>query len=319
MRPSRRPIIIAARQSPLARAQAHAVGLTLHRLNPRVEVDYRWVTSEADQHPNASLADIGGKGLFTGKVEQAVLNEQADIAVHSLKDLPADDAHTGIAQGLTLAAIPRRGDVRDCLIAREADSIESLPPGAILGTSSPRRAAQALRIRPDLVIQPLRGNVQTRINKVIEEGQFTATMLAAAGLHRAGLTQHAQRQIDPSAILPAACQGALAIQCRADDAVTLKRCLPLNDSVSAAAVNVERQVVRAMQGNCHSAIAVLAEPMNGPAAFRIRARVLSPDGQTCLEADEQSPASMLPRSVQRLIQHLLDAGGRQVLSGQPHH
>ncbi len=317
MRPSRRPIIIAARQSALARVQAQLVGAALRRIHPHVEIDYRWVTSEGDQAQDLPLAEIGGKGLFTRTVEAAVLRGQADLAVHSLKDLPANDAHTGIAEGLTLVAIPRRGDPYDCLITDRTHQLTALPPAATLGTSSPRRAAQARRLRPDLVIEPLRGNVETRLRKVLEDRRHDATLLAAAGLLRLNLSQHTRLIVDPDSILPAAGQGALAVQCRADDAVTLKRCLPLNDPVTAALVNAERRVVAAMNGDCYSPIAVLAQPAADHAAVevRLRARVLSVDGQRCVEADEQMPAPSVDKLVRRVTQQLLEGGALEVLSG----
>ena len=321
MRPSRRPIIIAARQSPLARAQAQAVGQALGRLHPKASIDYRWVVSEADRMADVSLADVGGKGLFTRSVEQAVIDGQADLAVHSLKDLPADDTHTGMAMGLVLAAIPRRGDARDCIVSHQGHpNIEALSPGATLGTASPRRAAQVRRLRPDIQIQLIRGNVETRLNKVLENHECDATLLAVAGLARLGLMQHACYVIDPAIVLPAACQGALGIQCRADDAVTLKRCLPLNHAPTATAVNAERRIVAAMDGDCHSPIAVWVKPAveDSVTTYHIQARVLTPDGQACVEADEVVPPPSLPRAVDRVIEYLHQAGAKRILSAHAH-
>lgn len=308
------------------------VGRALRRLHPRVEVQYRWIESEGDRHDGVMLAEHGGKGLFTSALEEALLRGEADLAVHSLKDLPAVDR-----TGLAIAAIPPRGDVRDCLISRSgAATIAELPPAAVVGTASPRRAAQLLRVRPDLRVQLLRGNVDTRLRKVLDAEDaasthgapgsihYDATLLAAAGLQRLGLKEHLRHPIDAETILPAACQGALAIQCRADDHVTLTRCLPLNDAATATAVHAERAVVAGLSADCHSPVAVLGEPVkldphsvkrNADAHwFRLRVRVLSPDGSACLEADEKCKTRELRRLVKQIVKDLTARGARQILA-----
>lgn len=313
MRRHRKPIVIASRSSALAKAQAAAVGAALARLHPRLEIQYRWIVSEGDQVPDTSLADLGGKGLFTKAVEKALLNYEADIAVHSLKDLPNADAPSD--SPLTLAAIPTRADPRDCLISPTAKSLDELPQGAVLGTSSPRRAAQLLKLRPDLKIQPMRGNVETRLRKALEQNGCHATLLAVAGLERLDLRQHAAVPLDPSVVIPAAGQGALAIQCRANDHETIRRCLPLNDSISSAAVHAERRIVAALGGDCHSAIAVLAQPVGDPNVpqVRIHARVLGPDGRQCIEADQTTDQKHLGHLVKQISAQLIDAGAAQLL------
>jgi hydroxymethylbilane synthase len=348
-------LVIASRRSRLARAQAEWVGTQIAARDPALKIEYRWLESEADQMPDRPLADAGGKGLFARAIEQAVLEEQADLAVHSLKDLPAADGSTRAA--LVLAAVPVRADVRDCLISRGGFAgIDKLPQGAHLGTASPRRAAQVRRLRPDVVIDLIRGNIETRLRKVLGEltvnreqaaagrGQGTgvrgqpdasgtlnvepgtlnpaipqgspmydASLMAVAGLHRAGLSQYAAYPIDTSLILPAACQGALALQCRAGDHVTLRRCVMLNDGLSAAAAHAERQIVAALHGDCHSPIAVLAEPID-PDQFRIRARVFSPDGRQCAEADERAHRRDTAKLVKRILALLEDRGAHQILA-----
>ena len=309
MRRSRRPIVIASRRSALACAQAQAAGAALGRLFPNVDVTYRWIESEGDRKTDAPLAAEGGKGLFTGAVEDALLSEEADLAIHSLKDLPARDT-----RGLTLAAIPRRGDVRDALIALEADSIDQLPHAAVVGTSSPRRAAQLLRIRPDLRIEPFRGNVDTRLRKVFEDRVVDATLLAMAGLHRSGFRQHATKPIDPTVVLPAAGQGALAVQCRTDDHVTISRCLPLNHLASSAATHLERMVIAALGADCHSAVAVLAQPdTDDPDSLTVRARVFSPDGRSCIECDGRDHAGELAKLGRRIVTELRARGAENLL------
>lgn len=333
MRRSRKPIVIASRRSRLARIQAEMVGRALARLHPQVEVHYRWIESEGDRHDGVMLAEHGGKGLFTSALEDALLGGDADLAVHSLKDLPAVDR-----PGLAIAAIPTRADARDCLISRGgAATIDELPAAAVVGTASPRRAAQLLRVRPDLQVQLLRGNVDTRLRKVLDQDgaaapgapgpgsvHYDATLLAAAGLTRLGLEEHLRYPIDIETVLPAACQGALAIQCRADDHVTLTRCLPLNDPTTAMAVHAERAIVAGLNADCHSPVAVLGEPVkldphsvkrNADAHwFRLRVRVLSTDGSTCLEADERCKTRELRRLVKQIVRDLTDRGARQILA-----
>ena len=310
MRRSVRPIVIASRRSLLARVQAEAVGRSLHRLSPQVELEFRWIESEGDRQIDQSLASSGGKGLFVRAVEQALLDGQADLAVHSLKDLPVE-----LTPGLAIAAVPRRADPRDCLIAPEAASVDQLPQGAVVGTASPRRGAQLRQMRPDLRTALLRGNIETRLRKVLDDREVDATLLSMAGLQRAGLGRHADKPIDVSRMLPSAGQGALAIQCRVDDHVSMSRCLPLNDPATSAAVHFERQVVWGLQGSCHSPIAVYASPADDVArTFDLCARVLSLDGKICLESTDLAVSSGgLARAADRMVGSLVDRGAAAVL------
>jgi len=298
----------------LARAQADAVGRALGRLHPDVVVEFRWIESEGDRKSDQALALSGGKGLFARAIEQALLNGEADLAVHSLKDLPVQ-----ATPGLAIAAIPRRGDARDCLISPVAATIEQLPNGASVGTASPRRRAQLLRLRPDLRLVLLRGNVETRLRKVLDEHQMDATLLSMAGLKRAGFARHADKPVDPHAVLPSAGQGALAIQCRVDDHVSMSRCLPLNDPATSAATHFERQVILGLQGSCRSPIAVYAEPTDAEARwYDLCARVLSPDGQTCIDAEHaRVPSSRLSRIADAMVGSLVDRGAAAVLTASP--
>lgn len=313
--------MIASRTSPLARVQAEMVGRGLSRLHPQLEVRYIWVESEGDKVQARTLAEVGGKGLFTKTVERIVLRGDADIAVHSMKDMPADE----ITPGLQIAAVPKRADVRDVLIGQAgAMTIDELKPGAGVGTSSPRRAAQLKRLRPDLNTHPIRGNVGTRLNKVLgEHPLYDATLLALAGLKRLGETQHTGRPLPIETMLPAACQGALGIQCRRDDHVSLTRLLPLNDPATSTAIHAEREVVAGLGADCHSSIAVLAEPISPdqtPAKrnadshwFRLRVKVLSPDGSQSLEADERCKTRDLRRLVKRMVEELEGRGARELI------
>ena len=311
MHSSLRTIVIASRRSRLARIQAQTVGQMITQADPSVAVEYRWIESQGDQLAHTSLADVGGKGLFAHAVEQTLLSKEADLAVHSLKDLPANEP----TDQLIIAAVLPRADVRDCLISPVATTLQQLPQGATLGTASPRRAAQALRLRPDLRIELIRGNIETRLRKVQTQGRYDATLLAVAGLQRAGLEEHAVNQIDPSIMLPAAGQGALAVQCRADDQDTRTRCAPLNDAPTATAVHAERRIVAAMNGDCHSPIAVLIEPTDNNTAtqFEIRARVLSLDGKTCLTAEQNAKAEQLDHTTEQVISRLRQDGCDELL------
>ena len=323
--------MIASRQSPLAKVQAEAVGRALGRLCPGVDVQYHWMKSRGDK-VTGSLAAAGGKGLFTRGVDEAVLTGEADLAVHSLKDLPADPAEA--VPGIALAAIPKRGPVHDCLISAEGyDSIAELPKGATVGTSSGRRAAQVRRARPDVRIVLLRGNVDTRLAKVLGEGEVgdgggravDATLLAAAGLKRLGRSEHLRHALSLDEMLPAACQAAIAITCRTADTVTLTRCLPLNDPAASTAVHAERELVARLGASCTSSLAVLAEPVvrndikarnNDDAHWsRLRVRVLAADGSVCLEADERCRTPDLRHLVRATADRLLNEGAAALLAG----
>ncbi len=322
MRKSRRPIRIAARRSVLAQRQAQIVGSVLQQLNKHVAVEFNWLACEADDDYVSSggtapdtIASIG-KGRFVREVERSVLTGESDIAVHSIKDLPAAEA----SDGLTIAAIPRRADARDCLIARGGPtSIADLDPRARVGTSSPRRGAQILRLRDDLVVIPIRGNIDTRVDKVVNRGDYDATLLAVAGLERAGMSEHAQNVIEPAQMLPAPGQGALAVQCRVDDHVSIRRCLPINDPTTATAVHAERCVVAGLDGDCNAPIAAFVMPVeqDGLMGYRFSVRVMSFDGRRCLEIDEHVDASDLGKRTKQIIERLLDDGAAAILSDQP--
>ena len=297
------------------------VGRGLAKLNPTLEVRFIWVQSEGDKVQTGPLSAVGGKGLFTKAVERIVLAGDADIAVHSMKDMPADEE----TPGLQIAAVPKRADVRDVLIGKTGPiGVDNLAQGANIGTSSPRRAAQLKRLRPDLKIHVIRGNVGTRIEKVMGDMPLhDATLLAMAGLKRMGMTEHTTNPLAIETMLPAASQGALGIQCRRDDHVSLTRLLPLNDPATSTAIHAERGVVSGLGADCHSPIAVLAKQVN-PAQtqakrnadshwFRLRARVLSADGLTQLEADEQCKTRDLRRLVKQMVKGLAAQGARELL------
>lgn len=303
----------------------------LNRLHPGVEVRFLWIESQGDRITDRALADEGGKGMFTSEVDRAVLEGEADVGVHSFKDVPVQPT-----PGLSLAATPRRADVRDCLIARDPEvrRIQDLPRSAIVGTSSPRRAAQLRRLRNDLDIRLLRGNVGTRLKKVLGDPDdpqapppaYDATLLAVAGLKRLKMPQHTDRPLEVETMLPAASQGTMALFCRVDDHVTLTRCLPLNNAETSTAVHAERQLVAALEAECGSALAVLAEPTPPPNGeplrntdahwFRFRARVLAPDGSRVLEADETVQTRELHRMIDRVAADMIRDGARDLLQAE---
>lgn len=299
------------------------VGRGLRKLHPQVEVRFRWIESAGDQHADVPLSQVGGKGLFVSSVEQAVLSGQADLAVHSMKDVPCDVA----TPGLTFAATPKRAEVHDVLIARDGVTrLEDLPNAAVLGTASPRRAAQARALRPDLQTKLIRGNVETRLSKAADEqGGYHATLLAACGLRRLGLNNRPDASaISIDAMLPAAGQGALCLQCRSDDHITLTRCLPLNHPLSSAAIHAERAVVAGLKAGCHSPVAVLAERVELDAAgakrnadahwFRLRAEVVSIDGRRRASFDQQVKTSDLGRLPAKAVESLQEQGARDILA-----
>lgn len=307
MRPSRRPIVIATRRSRLAQAQASAVANALRKLHPGVRVDLLLLEAEGDRATHHPLGSASGKGLFTGTVEGAVRSGKADMAVHSLKDLP-----TTSTAGLVIAAIPARGDVRECLVSRHPGGLLELPAATRIGTSSPRRSAQLRRLRPDLIIEPLRGNVDTRLRKVLDQHQHDAAILAIVGLMRCGLAEHANRPIEIEQMLPAPSQAALAIQCRADDHVTTRRCLPLNHSLTASCVEAERQIVCELGADCHTPIAALAQP-TADGEIRLRAQLLSPDGRTNLQSDRTASARQVRKLADAVVADLLSQGAAALM------
>ncbi len=247
---------LATRRSALARAQSHWVAQQIEANHPGIKIDMHLVTTRGDQVQHMPLADIGGKGLFIREVERALIQGDADIAVHSLKDIPNDEA---LAEGLTIGCIPPREDAQDVIIAPESSSLDALPPQARVGTCSPRRQYQLQAHRPDLQMLPLRGNIDTRLRK-LRDGQYDAIVLAAAGLNRLQVdtTGLCLTALAPHQCVPAAGQGALAIELHQTRADLLDLLAPLHHHPTAEAVRVERQLVNALQGNCHSPIGVHA-------------------------------------------------------------
>ncbi|MBK8258877.1 MAG: hydroxymethylbilane synthase [Polyangiaceae bacterium] len=263
-------LILATRRSALALAQSRAFAETLKRVTPGLEIEELHVVTSGDKTQDKPLTDIGGKGLFIKELEEALLDGRADFAVHSIKDVPAT-----VPPSLVLAAIPKREDPRDVLVTRSGAKLADLPAGARVGTGSLRRALSLKQARPDLVIEPIRGNVDTRLRKV-DEGQFDGVVLALAGLKRLGLTARATDILDPSISLPAIGQGALGIECRLDDKSTIEVLSSIIDRETSICVCAERAVMAAVDGNCRTPVAAYAEREGDK--MRLRALLAEPDG-----------------------------------------
>jgi hydroxymethylbilane synthase len=235
---------IATRSSQLALVQAHAVADALRATHPDLEVELVEISTEGDQDRSTPLSVLGGRGVFVKAVENALLDGRADVAVHSLKDVP-----TEAVPGLTIAAVPERADPRDVLVASGGRTLAALPDGARVGTSSRRRAALLRAMRPDLELAEIRGNVDTRLQRVAD-GDYDGAVLAAAGLFRLARLGEATQLFDAMQFLPAPSQGALGIQCRDDDATTLGRLVALDDVDAHAATDAERGFLEALGAGC---------------------------------------------------------------------
>ena len=267
-----RPFLIGTRGSPLALWQARHVAALLadaHGLDEGA-VDIRVIATSGDRIKDKPLRDFGGKGLFTKEIDEAQLRGDVALAVHSMKDLP-----TKLPEGLCVAAVLPRADVRDAYLSPKAPSLMELPPGAVVGTSSLRRGAQVKRLRPDLRVVDFRGNVETRLKK-LDEGVADATLLAMAGLDRLGLASHATAILSVGEMLPAVAQGAIAILTREDDEETKVLLAPLNDPATAIATLCERAFLARLDGSCRTPIAGLAEIEDD--VLRFRGLILTPGG-----------------------------------------
>ena len=280
---------IGSRGSPLARVQAETVRDALAAAHPDLAAPgalaIEIITTTGDKRRDRALADIGGKGLFTKEIEEALTAGAIDLAVHSMKDVP-----TWLPEGLVIPCLLPREDPRDVLIAGGADSIAALAQGAVVGTASPRRQAQLLARRPDLRVVLFRGNVHTRLRK-LEAGEVDATLLALAGLRRLGLADEiACAVLDPTEMLPAAAQGAIGIECRASDSRTHDLLTAINDPPTEVAIAAERALLAALDGSCRTPIGALAEPA-GDGEIRLRGLIVRPDGTESHETERRGPAA----------------------------
>ena len=279
-------VVIATRRSRLALWQAEHVKARLAALHPKVAVDLLPLSTRGDELLDVSLTKVGGKGLFVKELENALAAGRADIAVHSMKDVPAQ-----LPEGFALAAILAREDPRDAFVSVGHPDLAALPAGAIVGTSSLRRQAQIAARYPALEIRPLRGNVETRLAK-LDRGDYAAIVLAAAGLKRLGLEKRIRSYMAIEENLPAAGQAALGVECLAARSDVIALLAPLADATSTACVRAEREVNRALGGSCTIPLGAFAEPRG--ARLWLRAVVASPDGKKVVraEAEGQEPEAL---------------------------
>jgi hydroxymethylbilane synthase len=307
------PILrLGTRGSVLARKQSQLVADELMRLHPGLRVEATIFQTSGDQIANRPLHQVGGKGLFTRELEQALLSGLIDFAVHSYKDMPVTMPLVDQA-GLMIAATTKREDPRDVLVSRKAKSLADLPQGARIGTGSFRRRCQLLKIRPDLKVEDIRGNIDTRVRK-LRDGEFDAIILALAGLRRAKLfTKTDMTILELEEILPAAGQGALAIQCRKSDTRTSSLLAGLDDPTTRICVDAERLIVAGLHGDCFSPIAVFGEIVGKK--LELRAAVGGRGGTLpVISAKSKSDASTPETAVKSLLKSLLEQGVEPLLT-----
>ena len=286
--------------------QSEHVAGELRRLYPRCEVSILGITTRGDQIVDRPLAQIGGKGLFVKELEAALEDGRADLAVHSAKDVPMR-----LPERFCLAAMTAREDPRDCFVSNLSASLEALPPGSIVGTSSLRREAQLRERYPGLQVKPLRGNLDTRLAK-LDRGEFQAVVLAAAGLKRLGLAARIRAMLEPEQSLPAPGQGALVIECREDRGELRQRLAPLGDFETSACVLAERALSRALSGDCQLPLAAYAVA-NG-AEIRLRGLVAMPDGSKVVRAELSGPIATPEKLGETLAARLRALGADAILA-----
>ena len=299
-------LVIASRESMLAMWQAEHIKGRLKALYPDCEVEILGMTTRGDQILDRTLSKIGGKGLFIKELEQALQDGRADLAVHSIKDVPME-----LPEGFALAAIGERASPFDAFVSNQYARLEEMPEGSIVGTSSLRREAQLRAKFPHLTIQPLRGNVQTRLSK-LDNGDYDAVILAAAGLQRLGLDSRIREILSPADSLPAAGQGALGIEiaARRTDLADILR--PLNHEETAACVTAERALARALGGSCQVPLAAYCVMEDG--LLTLNGLVGHPDGSVIIEASAQAPAAYADALGRAVARRLADDGAEELIA-----
>jgi hydroxymethylbilane synthase len=301
-------IRIATRQSRLALWQAEYVAAELRKAHPGIQVMLVPMTTQGDRITDRPLAEVGGKGLFIKELEVALAKDRADIAVHSMKDVPTD-----LPEGMVLAAMLPREDPRDAFVSLNFATLDSLPQGARVGTSSLRRQCQLKAMRSDLQILLLRGNVETRLRK-LDEGQYDAIILASAGLIRLGLAQRITQAIDFDRSLPAVGQAIVGVECRSDDSLTRKLVGALNDRIAWTCCDAERAFALRLEGSCQSSIAGYAEIVGDQ--LQLRGVVGSADGTQMYRGNVQGPVTEARALGVQLADRLLQAGAGPLLAEQ---
>ena len=303
---SARTVRVGTRTSPLAMRQTQAVIDLLSARHPAVRWDVVGITTKGDVQRTASLASLG-RGVFVKEIEAALLGGEIDLAVHSLKDLPTEPT-----PGLAVAAYSLRDDPRDALVSRHGLPLERLPLGARVGTSSVRRAAQVLAARQDVVVRPLRGNVDTRLRKALTD-EYDAVIVAAAGVLRLGMGDRITQYLPPEVCLPEAGQGALAAQVRADDVATSRLAAVIDDAPTRRAVTAERAAVTALGGGCTVPIAALA--LVKGTELELQGLVASADGKRLVRAKVVGRADAAEQAGKELALKLLGMGANEILNG----
>lgn len=299
-------LTIATRGSKLALWQAEHVKALLESRHQGLRVELLILKTQGDKILDVPLAKVGGKGLFVKEIEEALLDGRADLAVHSMKDVPVDQP-----EGLVLDAVPEREDAADMLLSLEHPSLEALPRGAVVGTSSLRRQAQLMSLRPDLVIESLRGNLDTRVAK-LREGRYAAIVVAAAGLNRLGLKTDQMTRLAAPVFLPAVGQGALGLERRADDARVRDLIAFLDHPDTRDAVSAERGFLARLEGGCQVPIAACAL-VTGPDTLTLTGLVADPEGRTIIRA-ERTGERVLAGELGRLVaEEVLERGGESIL------
>lgn len=297
---------IATRKSALALWQANHVQALLQEAHPGIEIELVKIVTEGDRIVDRPLAEIGGKGLFLKELEHAMLDGRADLAVHSMKDVPA-----AMAEGLVLDAVLPRANPFDGLISSNNRLLAELPAGSRIGTSSLRRKSQLLALRPDLVVQDLRGNVDTRLRK-LDEGQYDAIILACAGLERLGWGERITEVLQPPDWLPASTQGIIGLQCRQDDAHTRALIEPLADADTMVVASAERAVAQVLEATCQVPLAVYAVLEAGD--ITLKSIVSTPDGSGSVQASGEAPAADAVVLGEQVAADLLKNGAGDIIA-----
>lgn len=302
----KKPLRIATRKSALALWQANHVQALLREAHPGIEIELVKIVTEGDRILDRPLSQIGGKGLFLKELERSMLNGNSDLAVHSMKDVPAS-----MADGLVLDAVLPRANPYDALVSRDNRLLADLPAGSNVGTSSLRRKSQLLALRPDLKVTDLRGNVDTRLRK-LDEGQYDAIILACAGLQRLGLGDRISETLQLPDWLPASTQGIIGLQCRQDDEHTRSLIKPLADSDTMVVASAERAVAQVLEATCQVPLAVHAVLADG--RVKLKSMVSSPDGKQSVEAEGEAPAAEAVALGERAAADLLKNGAGKIIA-----
>lgn len=302
-----RPLRIGTRGSRLALWQAHWVRDALAALPEAPAVEIVTISTAGDRIQDVALSQVGGRDFFTKDIESALLEDTVDLAVHSLKDLATD-----MPSGLVLGAVMPREDPRDALVSTEGKTLESLPHGACVGTSSLRRRAFVRALRPDLTLLELRGNVPTRLER-LEQGDYDAVILATAGLVRLELGAHITERLDPEVFTPAPAQGTVGIQVREGDEATQRWVSALNHAATHRAIGAERRLLQVVEGGCQAPVGAWARELDGEMV--LTARVASLDGREAVSGTERGSADAPEALGEKLAQRLLDEGAADILAG----